>query len=45
VAQGLRTLAALPAAERHAMGQRGRAFVQAEHSYTVLAQRFVDALQ
>jgi glycosyltransferase involved in cell wall biosynthesis len=45
VAQGLRTLAALPAAERHAMGQRGRAFVQAEHSYTVLAQRFVDALR
>lgn len=45
VAQGLRQLAALPASERQAMGRRGRAFVQAEHSYTVLAQRFVDALR
>jgi glycosyltransferase involved in cell wall biosynthesis len=45
VAQGLRTMATLPVAERQAMGQRGRAFVQAEHSYTVLAQRFVDALR
>lgn len=45
VAQGLQKMAALPTTERQAMGQRGRAFVQAEHSYTVLAQRFVDALR
>ena len=43
VAQGLRQLLALPAAERQAMGQRGRAFVMAHHAYPVLAQRFLDA--
>ena len=45
VAEGLRRLAALPAAERQAMGERGRAFVLANHTYPVLAQRFVEALQ
>ena len=45
VAQGLAQLAALPVAERHAMGQRGRDFVQAHHTYPVLAQRFLEALQ
>jgi glycosyltransferase involved in cell wall biosynthesis len=45
VAEGLRRLAALPAAERQAMGERGRAFVLANHTYPVLAQRFVQALQ
>ena len=44
VAAGLRQLAALPAAERRAMGERGRAFVQAHHTYPVLAQRFLDAI-
>ncbi|MEO5697087.1 MAG: glycosyltransferase family 4 protein [Burkholderiaceae bacterium] len=44
VADGLRTLAALTPAERAAMGARGRAFVVANHSYRVLAQRFVDAV-
>ena len=44
VAKGLRQLAALPAIERHAMGQRGRAFVQAHHTYPVLARRFLDAV-
>jgi len=43
-ASGLRRLAALPAAERQAMGERGRAFVLAQHTYPVLAQRFLDAL-
>lgn len=43
-AEGLRRLAALPAAERAAMGERGRAFVLANHTYPVLAQRFIDAL-
>ena len=45
VADGLRRLAATPAAERQAMGQRGRAFVLAHHSYPVLAQRFIDAVR
>jgi glycosyltransferase involved in cell wall biosynthesis len=44
VAAGLRRLAALPAAERAAMGERGRAFVLAHHSYPVLARRFLEAL-
>ena len=44
IAAGLTRLAALPAAERQAMGARGRAFVLANHSYPVLAQRFVDAV-
>jgi glycosyltransferase involved in cell wall biosynthesis len=43
IAAGLRRLAALPAAERRAMGERGRAFVLANHTYPVLAQRFIDA--
>jgi glycosyltransferase involved in cell wall biosynthesis len=45
VAEGLLQLAAKPAAERQAMGERGRAFVLANHTYPVLAQRFLDALQ
>ena len=45
VATGLLQLAALPAPERRAMGQRGRAFVLAHHSYPVLAQRFLDAVR
>ena len=45
VADGLRRLTALPAAERLAMGERGRAFVLAHHSYPVLAQRFIAAIQ
>lgn len=44
VADGLRRLAALPAAERAAMGARGRAFVQAQHTYPVLARRFLAAV-
>jgi glycosyltransferase involved in cell wall biosynthesis len=44
VAAGLMQLAALPAAERRAMGERGRAFVQAQHTYPVLAKRFLDAI-
>ncbi|TMH32224.1 MAG: glycosyltransferase family 4 protein, partial [Betaproteobacteria bacterium] len=43
VAQGLRQLAALSADERHAMGERGHAFVLAHHTYPVLARRFLDA--
>ena len=45
VAEGLQRLAALPADERRAMGERGRAFVLANHTYPVLAQRFLDALR
>ncbi|MDO9091517.1 MAG: glycosyltransferase family 4 protein [Rubrivivax sp.] len=45
VAQGLLKLAALPAEERRAMGERGRNFVLAHHTYPVLAQRFLEALK
>ncbi len=45
VAEGLLKLAALPADERRAMGERGRAFVLANHTYPVLAQRFLGALR
>ncbi len=45
VAAGLRRLAALPAAERQAMGDRGRAFVLLHHTYPVLAERFLRVLQ
>ena len=44
VAAGLRSLAALTPDARAAMGERGRAFVIANHSYRVLAQRFIDAV-
>ena len=45
VAQGLLHLAALSPGERRSMGERGRAFVLAHHTYPVLARRFLDALQ
>ncbi|MBB3282893.1 glycosyltransferase family 4 protein [Mitsuaria sp. BK037] len=44
VADGLLTLAAVPAGERAEMGRRGREFVLANHTYPVLAQRFIDAV-
>jgi glycosyltransferase involved in cell wall biosynthesis len=44
VADGLRRLAALTSEERLAMGERGRAFVLANHTYTVLARRFLQAV-
>ena len=43
VADGLRRLAALPAEQRRAMGERGRDFVLAQHTYPVLARRFLGA--
>ncbi len=44
VAQGLRQLAALSAGARRAMGERGRQYVLAHHTYPVLAKRFLEAL-
>jgi glycosyltransferase involved in cell wall biosynthesis len=44
VADGLRRLSSLSAAERLAMGQRGQDFVLAHHTYPVLAQRFLHAI-
>ena len=44
VVQGLHQLAALSVEERRAMGARGRAFVLAQHTYSVLAQRFIEAV-
>jgi glycosyltransferase involved in cell wall biosynthesis len=43
VADGLRRLASLSHEERREMGARGRAFVQAHHTYPVLARRFIEA--
>lgn len=45
VADGLRALASESVDARAAMGERGRAFVVANHSYRVLAQRFIDAVR
>ena len=45
VAHGVVALAALTPVELAAMGARGRAFVLANHTYPVLAQRFVEALR
>ncbi|WP_128003276.1 glycosyltransferase family 4 protein [Piscinibacter defluvii] len=44
VADGLRRLAALPAGARRTMGERGRAFVLAHHTYPVLARKFIEAV-
>ena len=44
VARGLRTLVVVGAPARRAMGGRGRRFVAANHSYPVLARRFLEAL-
>ncbi len=44
VVDGLRRLAALPEAERLAMGERGRDFVLSQHTYPVLAQRFAQVM-
>jgi glycosyltransferase involved in cell wall biosynthesis len=43
VVQGIRTLLALPANDRRAMGQRGKAFVLENLTYPVLGQRFLAA--
>jgi glycosyltransferase involved in cell wall biosynthesis len=43
VVEGLRALMRVSAAERRAMGLRGREHVTAHHSYPVLARRFIDA--
>jgi glycosyltransferase involved in cell wall biosynthesis len=45
VAQGLQQLAALSPTERKALGERGRTFVLAQHTYPVLARRFLDAMR
>jgi glycosyltransferase involved in cell wall biosynthesis len=43
VVQGIRTLLALPANERNAMGQKGKTFVLEHLTYPVLSQRFLAA--
>jgi len=45
IADGLRQLAARPARERRLMGERGRAFVMRQHTYPVLAGRFIAAVE
>ncbi len=44
-ARGLRQLAALSTEQRRAMGRRGHDFVMSEHSYPVLASRFIQAIE
>lgn len=44
VAEGLCQLAAATPQQRRDMGQRGRAFVLAHHTYPVLAQKFLEAM-
>ena len=44
VAEGLRRLVAIGLAQRAALGRRGREFVLANHTYPVLAGRFLDAV-
>lgn len=43
VVEGIRTLLALPADERRAMGERGKAFVLENLTYPVLGRRFLAA--
>ncbi|MFZ5548523.1 MAG: glycosyltransferase family 4 protein [Pseudomonadota bacterium] len=45
VADGLRRLMAMTPDERRRLGRNGRAFVQAEHTYPVLARRFIEACE
>ncbi|MFO1326918.1 MAG: glycosyltransferase family 4 protein [Rubrivivax sp.] len=45
VAQGLRRLAHMSPAERQRLGERGRAYVLEHHTYPVLAERFLQALE
>lgn len=44
VVQGLRQFATLSPGARRAMGERGRQFVLAHHTYPVLARRFLEAV-
>lgn len=45
VARGLMQLARLSPKERRVLGDKGRAWVMAHHSYPVLARRFLDAVR
>jgi glycosyltransferase involved in cell wall biosynthesis len=44
VAEGIRSLLKLSEDERKAMGRRGRMFVMANHTYPVLAKRFLEIM-
>jgi glycosyltransferase involved in cell wall biosynthesis len=45
VARGLRRLAAMPPEQLREIGERGRAFVLRHHTYPVLAERFLRAME
>ena len=45
VAQGLRQLASLSPKDRRVLGEKGRAYALAHHTYPVLARRFLQALE
>lgn len=42
--EGIRTLAALSAAERQTMGENGRRYALSHHTYDVLARSFLDSI-
>lgn len=44
IAEGLRTITALPTSDRHNMGERGRKFVLENHTYAGLARTYLDCL-
>jgi len=44
IADGVMQFVRMSAADRLAMGERGRAYVVAHHTYPVLARRFLDAI-
>ena len=44
VAQGLQRLASATPEQRQQMGERGKAYVLAHHTYPVLARRFIEAV-
>jgi glycosyltransferase involved in cell wall biosynthesis len=45
IADGLLKLAGLTAIERETMGLKGRAYVQAHHTYPVLAEKFMSIMK
>jgi glycosyltransferase involved in cell wall biosynthesis len=45
LAEAVLRLHSMPAAQREAMGRRGKDFVMRHHDYRILARRFLDAVQ
>lgn len=45
IADGIQRLARLPEEERRAVGERGRAYILKHQTYSVLAEKFLNALK